>query len=171
MTAEEPVARITISVGDSLPTQSAVGPLFNGSVVDAPADGPTVQGVYQLANDDLGRYLAHDGSNAVTSADGDDPATQWRVISDGEFVYFQSVANDQFLDADERALTYNVDINPDLADTDGQWELVDFGDGTTLIRNVEFGRYLDADTRASNVKTTTVPAVNGAQWNLVQVDG
>ena len=40
LTAEEPIARITVSAGDSLVTQSAVGPAFNGSVVDAPAPAP-----------------------------------------------------------------------------------------------------------------------------------
>ena len=38
LTPEEPVAVITVDVGDSINTQSAVGPLFEGSVIDAPAD-------------------------------------------------------------------------------------------------------------------------------------
>ena len=39
---DEPLARITIGIGDAINTQSAVGPLFDGSVVDdAPAPDPT----------------------------------------------------------------------------------------------------------------------------------
>ena len=48
LTPEEPVAVITVDVGDSINTQSAVGPLFDGSVVeDAAADvaPPAVEGM------------------------------------------------------------------------------------------------------------------------------
>ena len=44
--AEEAVARITISVGDSITTQSAVGPLFDGSVV-AGDDAAAVQFTFE----------------------------------------------------------------------------------------------------------------------------
>ena len=149
LTAEEPVARITVSVGDSLLTQSAVGPLFNGSVADAADDGgddaaddAPGSNIYQLRNVDLGGYLAvGEGDNVVTSTTTG-AETQWEVVANGDYVFLQSTANGEFLDADRVA--NNVDTNRRLTARGVQWEIIDNGNGESVIRNVDFDRFLDA---------------------------
>ena len=86
MTPEEPIARITIDVGDSINTQSAVGPLFDGSVVadDDGGDDAGDANVVQLRDRNFGRYLAvRDGGNVGTDA-GASAATEWNLVDAGD---------------------------------------------------------------------------------------
>ena len=129
---------------------------------------PAVQGIYQLRNVDLGGYLALGEDRNVVTSDSPGADTQWQVISDGDVVYFQSVANDRFLDADRGA--NNVDTNSRLTATGVQWEIIDNGNGESVIRNVAFDRFLDADRSADNVDTNRRSTVTGTEWELVQVD-
>ena len=84
----------------------------------------------------------------------------------------QSVSTGLYLtagDADTALDRYNVtvgDPGPGVF-----WDLVDLGDGTYRIYNIETNRFLDADRRNDfNVDTSTQERPDTA-WQLVAIDG
>ena len=61
----------------------------------------------------------------------------------------QNASNDRYLDADGRHSGFNVDTNR-RALPDTIWDLIDNGDGTWSLLNLDEGRYLDADGAGNN---------------------
>ena len=181
--ADEAVARITISVGDSINTVSAVGPLFEGSTVEddapaddapeapaddaapvdaAPADDAVAPGTFRFVDGEFNRYLEASFGNASTTNVAH-TTTEWDVIptGDGAF-YIQNTYTRRFLAADGS--------NVGLGDEGIRWTLEDAGDGAYYIINEEFGTLLNADRPGFNVNTSTEPAPS-ASWTLVPTDG
>ena len=167
----EEVARITITVGDSLETQSAVGPLFNGSVPDA-APAPEIAGTFNLVDQNFGRYLNTAPDANVGTVNQATTATQFNLVGTDDGYLLQSVSTGLYLtagDADTALDRYNVtvgDPGPGVF-----WDLVDLGDGTYRIYNIETNRFLDADRRNDfNVDTSTQERPDTA-WQLIALDG
>ena len=177
---DEAVARITISVGESINTQSAVGPIFEGSIVEdaapaddaapeAPADDTPVAdapaapapGTFRFVDGEFNRYLEASFGNASTT-DVAHTTTEWDVIptGDGAF-YIQNTYTGRFLAADGS--------NAVLGDSGVRWTLVDAGDGAYYVVNEESGTLLNADRPGFNVNTGTEPAPS-ASWTLVPTE-
>ena len=164
--AEEPIARITVTAGDSINTVSAVGPLFNGSVVDeAPAADPIA---YNIANVEFGRYLEAQPNVNVYTSNQTNTAAEWVPADAGDgYVFLQSVSTGLYLDADGGDADYNVDLTGPVDDT-ARWEIIESENGV-YIRNVGLDRLLDADERNSfNVDTSDTPGAD-TEWQLVPV--
>ena len=171
---DEAVARITISVGDSINTQTAVGPAFEGSIVadDAPVEEAPVEeapvdaapGSFRIVDGEYNRYLEASFGNASTTNVAH-TTTEWDVVptGDGAF-YIQSTYTRRFLDADAS--------NVGLADSPEEgirWTLEDAGDGSYYIVNETFGTLLNADRPGFNVNTSTDPAPS-TSWTLVPTE-
>ena len=171
LTLEEPIARITIDLGASINTVAAVGPLFNGSVVeDAPADDAgDAPGTVELRDLNFGRYLETRDGGLVGTAAAASAATQWEIVDAGDGYYFiQSLTDGRYLDADNSAVDYDVNLGE--ADRQVRWELIDAGNGAFYIRNVAFDRLLDADRRGDfNVDSSTQRRPD-TQWEILAVD-
>ena len=164
--AGEAVARITVSLGDPIETQSAVGPIFDGYVptADAPADGLIVT----LQDQNFGRYLASSGSNVNTSA----VPVEWNVIETADGYLIQA-PNGEYLTgngpSDNNADNYNVT----LGDSSGNvlWDIVTLDDGTVRVYNLAVGRFVDADRRNDfNVDTSGQERPDTA-WELTVLTG
>ena len=176
---DEAVARITISVGDSINTQAAVGPVFEGSIVadDAPVDDAPVEeapvddapvdaapGSFRIVDGEYNRYLEASFGNASTTNVAH-TTTEWDVVptGDGAF-YIQNTYTRRFLDADAS--------NVGLADSPEEgirWTLEDAGDGSYYIVNETFGTLLNADRPGFNVNTSSDPAPS-TSWTLVPTE-
>ena len=172
---DEAVARITISVGESINTQSAVGPLFEGSIVedapeapaddagdDAPADDAApAPSSFRLVDGEFNRYLQASFGNASTTNVAH-TTTEWDVIPTGDgAVYIQNAYTRRFLAADGS--------NVGLAEGGIRWTLADAGDGAYYIVNEESGALLNADRPRFNVNTSTEPAPSSS-WTLVPTE-
>ena len=164
--AGEPVARITISLGDPIETQSAVGPTFDGFVpaADAPADGLVVT----LQDQNFGRYLASSGSNVNTAT----APVEWNVVETADGYLIQAASGEYLTGngpSDDDAENYNVS----LGDGSGNvlWDIVELDDGTVRLYNLEVNRFVDADRRnLFNVDTSRQERADTA-WELTVVAG
>ena len=97
--ADEVVARITIDLGDSINTQSAVGPLFQGSTVEDAADAGAPD-TFRLVDGEFGRYLEASFGNADTVT-VPHSTTAWQLLDAGDGAYYiQNAYTGRFLDAD-----------------------------------------------------------------------
>lgn len=163
----EPIARITISLGDSINTQAAVGPLFQGSVVDdaAAADAPET---FRLVDGEFGRYLEASFGNADTVT-VPHSTTAWQLLDAGDDTYYiQNAYTGRFLDADGSSEGYNVGL-ADSSDQGIRWRLEDAGDGSYYIVNDEFGRLLNSTRPGFNVNTDTEPG-DSTSWTIVPIE-
>lgn len=166
LTPEEPIARITITAGDSINTVQAVGPAFDGSVVAATAaDLPET---VQFASADLGRYLEVQPNVNVYTSNQSNTATEFilRDAGDDNFL-IQSVSTGLYLHGEGEGANFNANVVGPVDDT-AYWRIFDTGSGYHLY-NVGLGRLLQADTEAFNVDTD--PSNEGASvvWNIVPV--
>ena len=186
---DEAVARITITVGDSINTQSAVGPLFDGSVVedapaddapaddsaddapaddaaddDAPADDAAAPTSFRIVDGEFGRYLEASFGNAATSNVAH-TTTEWEVVDAGDGdVYIQNAYTRRFLATDGSGAV--------LDDADGEyirWQLADAGDGSYYIINTATEALLQAERPRFNVSTGTEPSA-ATRWTLVPAE-
>ena len=164
---DEAVARITISVGDSINTESAVGPLFNGSVVEDAAADDAGTGTFRLVDQEFGRYLEASFGNADTVTVAH-TTTEWQLVDAGDGNYYiQNAYTLRFLDADGADSRYNVGLGD--ADDEGiLWTLVE-ADGGYYIVNADSGRLLNATRPGFNVNTDTEPGAS-TLWALVPVE-
>ncbi len=161
----EVVARITIDVGDSINTQAAVGPLFEGSVVD---DGGAAPDTFRLVDSEFGRYLEAAFGNADTVT-VPHSTTEWQLLDAGDGSYYiQNAYTGRFLDADGSAEGYNVGL-ADSSEEGIRWRLEEAEDGSYYIVNDEFDRLLNATRPGFNVNTDTEPGAS-TQWTLVPVE-
>jgi len=170
---DEEVARITISLGDPINTQSAVGPLFDGSVVeDAPADNDGLAGTFTIRDGNFGRYLEARPDVNVGTSNQVNTATEWNLVETADGYLLQSVSTGLYLNAngasDNDADNYNVTVSN--ADGNVLWELIDNGDGTYRINNLATDRAVDADRRNGfNVDTSRQVRPDTA-WTLTAID-
>ena len=178
LTPEEAIARITISVGDPINTVSAVGPLFDGSVVeDAPADdaAPSLDGAtVQLADQNFGRYLEVRPDANVGTSNAASTATEFTIVAAESGYRFVSASTGNYLAANgavsgDDAANYNVDVTGDPAEYI-DWAIEDLGDGTYRINNIGTDRALDADLRNNfNVDTSRQTRPDTA-WEIIVID-
>ena len=165
--AGEPVARITINVGDAINTVSAVGPRFDGSDVADDA-GDDAGNTFLVQDQNFGRYLEVRADGNVGTANAGSADTEWNLIGTDDGYILQSVSTGYYLDADSE--NNNVDVSPDNTD-DVLWNLIDNGDGTYRIENINFERLVDADFRGDfNVDTSRQIRPDTA-WELIPVEG
>ena len=170
--ADEPVARITISLGDPINTVSAVGPLFNGSVVEDPPAAPAPSGdTFQLADQNFNRYLENRSDNVGTATQSSS-ATEWTLVETPNGYLLQSVSTGLYLQANGRADTDPENYNVFTGDASGNvlWELIEDGDGYR-VSNIETDRLLDADRRNDFNVDTSRQLRADTLWNLVPVEG
>ena len=173
LTPEEPVARITIDLGPSLVTQSAVGPLFNGSVVaDDAADAGDDAGFptrAQFVNNEFGaRYLEVQPDVNVTTSNQSNTATEFNIIpvGDAEGQYFlRSVSTGLFVRANDGGSTYNVDVAGTFSD-EARWYITP-GEAGYELRNVAQDRLLQADRPGFNVDTDADASGASVEWVIV----
>ncbi len=181
LTAEEPIARITITVGDALETQSAVGPLFDGSVPDDADDAddagddaaaPGLQGTFQLVDQNFGRYLLNEPTGNVATSNQANTATEWNLIATEDGYVLESVSTGNYLVAngasDSNADNYNVVTNRDGGNN--LWTLTEQSDGTYRINNIGLDRALDADRRNGFNVDTSRQVRPDTSWELIAVD-
>ena len=173
LTPEEPVARITIDLGPSLVTQSAVGPLFNGSVVaDDAADAADDAGFptrAQFVNNEFGaRYLEVQPDVNVTTSNQSNTATEFNIIpvGDAEGQYFlRSVSTGLFVRANDGGSTYNVDVAGTFSD-EARWYITP-GEAGYELRSVSQDRLLQADRPGFNVDTDADASGASVEWVIV----
>ncbi|MEM7093542.1 MAG: fasciclin domain-containing protein [Actinomycetota bacterium] len=91
------------------------------------------------------------------------------VIADGNTVQLLNVDRQRTLDGNRNGSVV-LDPTPEL---DDQWILEDAGDGTWLLRNAQYDRYLDADRRRGYIVDMTRSAhAFGVRWEIIpQADG
>ncbi len=170
---DELLARVTIDLGAAINTQSAVGPLFEGSVVagDAAADSgddADAPSTFRLVDGEFGRYLEASFGNADTVT-VPHTTTEWQTLDAGDGdVYIQNAYTGRFLDADGGETGYNVGL-ADSTDVGIRWTLEDAGDGAYYIVNVDSGRLLNATRPGFNVNTSTTPGASTA-WSVIPVE-
>ena len=170
---DELLARVTIDLGDSINTQSAVGPLFEGSVVadDAAADAgddADAPSTFRLVDGEFGRYLEASFGNADTVTVAH-TTTAWQTLDAGDgAVYIQNAYTGRFLDADGGESAYNVGL-ADATDVGIRWTLEETGDGSYYIVNADNGRLLNATRPGFNVNTSTTPGAS-TSWSVVPIE-
>ena len=165
LAGDEVVARITIDLGDSINTQSAVGPLFEGSVVEDDVAAPDT---FRLVDGEFGRYLEAAFGNADTVT-VPHSTTAWQLLDAGDGTYYiQNAYTGRFLDADGAGDGYNVGL-ADSSDEGIRWSLEDAGDGSYYIVNEEFGRLLNSTRPGFNVNTGTEPGAS-TSWTIVPIE-
>ena len=165
--ADEVVARITIDLGDSINTQSAVGPLFQGSTVEDAADAGAPD-TFRLVDGEFGRYLEASFGNADTVT-VPHSTTAWQLLDAGDGAYYiQNAYTGRFLDADGSGDGYNVGL-ADSTDEGIRWTLEEAEDGSYYIVNEEFGRLLNSTRPGFNVNTGTEPGAS-TSWTIVPIE-
>ena len=170
--AGEPVARITINVGDAINTQAAVGPLFNGSDGAADDDAPSLDGnTFNLRDENFGRYLEARPDVNVGTANAATTAGEWTIVGTPDGYILQSVSTGLYLSANgassNDADNYNVVVTGDASNA-VFWEIVE-NDGAYQVRNIETGRLLDADRRNDFNVDTSRQVRPDTQWELIAV--
>ena len=169
----ELLATVTISLGDPINTVSAVGPIFEGSQVDAaPAPAPAGPTVVQLVDGNFGRYLEARPDGNVGTSNQSNTATEWNVEqSSNGFYLLQSVSTGNYLAAagpsDNDADNYNVFYTGDVREN-VEWDLIE-EDGGVRLSNVGVDRLLDADRRNSFNVDTSRQLRGDTLWTVVPV--
>ena len=176
LTPESPIARITITVGDALETQSAVGPLFDGSVPAADDGGDDVdglQGTFRLIDQNFGRYLEARADGNVATSNTANTSTGWNLIATADGYVLESATTGNYLVAngrsDNNADNYNVVANRDGGNN--LWTLEAEDDGAYRITNIGVDRALDADRRNDFNVDTTRQVRDDTAWDLIQIAG
>ena len=167
----ELLATVTISLGDPINTVSAVGPIFEGSQVDA-APAPAGPTVVQLADNNFGRYLEARPDGNVGTSNQSNTATEWNVTqSSNGFYILQSVSTGNYLAAagpsDNDADNYNVFYTGDVREN-VEWDLIE-EDGGVRLSNVGVDRLLDADRRNGFNVDTSRQIRPDTLWTVVPV--
>ena len=166
--AGEVIARITVDVGDSINTVSAVGPLFNGSVVADDA-APAVAGTFSLRDQNFGRYLEVRPDANVGTANAATTAGEWNLIGTDDGYILQSVSTGLYLTAGSGSDDYNVYVTGEASEA-VLWALNEDGDAYR-VSHIATDRLLDADRRNGfNVDTSRQVRPDTA-WELVAVEG
>ena len=163
--AGEPIARITIDLGESINTQSAVGPQFQGSVVEDDAAAPET---FRLVDGEFGRYLEAAFGNADTVT-VPHSTTEWQLLDAGDGSYYiQNAYTGRFLDADGEGDGFNVGL-ADSSEEGIRWRLEAAEDGSYYIVNEEFDRLLNSTRPGFNVNTGTEAGAS-TSWTIVPIE-
>ncbi len=166
ITADEPLARVTIDLGAPINTVSAVGPQFEGSVVAATDLPETVQ----FVSAEFNRYLEVQPNVNVYTSNQSNTATEFILRPAGEDGVFliQSVSTGLYLHGEGEGAAFNANVVGPVDDT-AYWQIFDTGSGYHLY-NVGLGRLLQADRQGFNVDTDAEGNGADVEWQIVPVE-
>ena len=121
-----------------------------------------------LSNSATERWLDGDPGNVDQSTSQQDDDV-WQISDAGDgAVLLQNQVTGRYLDADGGGAGWNVDSSASPA-SDDRWEIVETPDGYA-VRNVQYGRWLEAETSGSFNVVTGADLVESAVWNIVVID-
>jgi len=141
-------------------------------------DGPPymIEGTpISIQNVKFGRYLDADNlrrNRNVDTAAGPADTTWWMAVEIFECGSVTTVFNEERRLYLDQAADGNARGVRTAADT-SRWQVLEAGGGTIRLRNVETGRYLDADGSGANYNVNTSTSSRGSdrQWRLVDAIG